>query len=230
MPCCKLTTCKRHLLLPLSKESARTRGVLLIFNNILHLLHTGAAAGSQKKDKWSQSFKVLWHLRPSSSATGAGGEQSVAFSSWCLHCPPSLLPLSSPGCSCICEPGEDHKELLCEGMQLLKSDEIQLKRREQVGQQRHPTVPRISGCRAVPPSSDPSPPTPPTRTPAHTLGAPPHPRRTHKQTCVNTSTATPTNMASFGVVRARQQKIQGSPNAALMAAGFCGVPVGFVRT
>lgn len=145
---------------------------------------------------------MLWHLRPSSSATGAGGEQSVAFSSWCLHCPPSLLPLSSPGCSCICEPGEDHKELLCEGMQLLKSDEIQLKRREQVGQQRHPTVPRISGCRAVPPSSNPSPPHPPharQRTPSghpppthtHTPGA-----RTNK--CVNTSAATPANMASFG--------------------------------
>lgn len=178
---------------------------------------------AKKKDKWSQSFKVLWHLRPSSSATGAGGEQSVAFSSWCLHCPPSLLPLSSPGCSCICEPGEDHKELLCEGMQLLKSDEIQLKRREQVGQQRHPTVPRISGCRAVPPSSDPSPPHARQRTPS---GHPPPPA--HAQT--NMCKYTPTNMASFGAVRARRQKIQGSPNAALMAAGFSGVPVGFVRT
>lgn len=122
----------------------------------------------------------------SSSDTGAGEEQSMAFSSWCLHCPPSLLPLSSPGCSCICAPGEDHKELLCEGMQLLKSDEIQLKRREQVGQQRHPTVPRISGCRAVPPSST-TPPLPSShqRTP---LGAPPtSPGRMHKQKCVNTS-------------------------------------------
>lgn len=95
--------------------------------------------------------------------------------------PPSLL--SSPGCSCICVPGEDYKELLCEGMQLLKSDEIQLKRREQVGQQRHPTVPRISGCRAVPPSSN-TPPPMHARTIAHPQGAPPtSPRHTHKQTC-----------------------------------------------
>lgn len=93
--------------------------------------------------------------------------------------PPSLL--SSPGCSCICVPGEDYKELLCEGMQLLKSDEIQLKRREQVGQQRHPTVPRISGCRAVPPSSN----TPPTHACTHdrtSSGRPPHLTQAHAQT------------------------------------------------
>lgn len=50
-------------------------------------------------------------------------------------------------------------------------------RREQVGQQRHPAVPRISGCRAVPPSL-PYPPTPHTHTHTGTyiLRAPlPHP-------------------------------------------------------
>lgn len=139
-------------------------------------------------------MQVLGYMLSSSSDTGASKEQSVAFSSWCLHCPPSLLlPFSSPGCSCICAPGEDYKELLCEGMQLLKSDEIQLKRREQVGQQRHPTVPRISGCRAVPPSSNTTPPAQQsphqcTHAQLHILGAPPHPpRHTHKQICVNAS-------------------------------------------
>lgn len=42
-------------------------------------------------------------------------------------------------------------------------------RREQVGQQRHPAVPRISGCRAVPPS--------PTQALSH--------RQTHSNTCTH---------------------------------------------
>lgn len=138
-------------------------------------------------------LKELRYLFSSSSDTGAGEEQSMAFSSWCLHCPPSLLPLSSPGCSCICAPGEDHKELLCEGMQLLKSDEIQLKRREQVGQQRHPTVPRISGCKAVPPSSN-----PPLSSHQRTPPGHPHLTRAHAQTKMCKYKRTLANMASFG--------------------------------
>lgn len=58
-------------------------------------------------------------------------------------------------------------------------------RREQVGQQRHPTVPRISGCRAVPPS--------PTHTCTHILRAPlPQHTQTNIIPCQNTNTVTPT--------------------------------------
>lgn len=64
-------------------------------------------------------------------------------------------------------------------------------RREQVGQQRHPAVPRISGCRAVPPS-----PHPPPHTHAHTSSEHPYPTPAHTQTniipCQNTNTVTPT--------------------------------------
>lgn len=169
----------------------------------------------------------------SSSDTGASEEQSVAFSFWCLHCPPSLLllPLSSPGCSCICAPGEDYKELLCEGMQLLKSDEIQLKRREQVGQQRHPTVPRISGCRAVPPSSD-TPPHPCTHAQSHILGAPPtSPRHTHNQTCVNTSTCKKKRQRlGGGITSAEVRRTRRRSPDGCHAAGFSDVPVGFGST
>lgn len=66
-----------------------------------------------------------------------------------------------------------------------------------MGQQRHPAVPRISGCRAVPPSL-PHPPTPHTHThtQAHTSFEHPYPTPAHTQTniipCQNTNTVTPT--------------------------------------
>lgn len=146
-----------------------------------------------------------------------------------VHRPSPLLPLplSSPGCSCICAPGEDYKELLCEGMQLLKSDEIQLKRREQVGQQRHPTVPRISGCRAVPPSSN---------TPTHARmrdrtspRPPPQPgTRTNKR--VNTSASKKKKQPlGDGITSAEVKRTRRRSPDGCHAAGF-NVPVGFGRT
>lgn len=155
-----------------------------VYSRVIYVCVRGIFAGSKA---WL--LKILKDTLSSSSDTGAHKpEQSLPFSSFCLHCP--IFPPPSSLLSWLqlylCALGRLQRVALWgDAAAEIRLDPAE-ERREQVGQQRHPAVPRISGCRAVPPSP----------TPTHTSSEHPYPTQAHTQTntipCQNTNTVTPT--------------------------------------
>lgn len=121
-----------------------------------------------------RNFRISRRPAASHKAEQSRPSSSLSLSlSACAETSSLLLPLSSPGRSCICAPWEDYKELLCEGMQLLKFDEIQLKREgSRWVNNTTPPFPEYQAAELC------LPPPPLTHTHTHTTRTHKHPQRT----------------------------------------------------